>query len=239
MNKIKEVQTNECKKCINSELVEFTDNTESYYLCHEVNEKIDNIDFKKECQCFDKKEKDDKMLICISKCPELDFNNEKHCMILQSQYDYYKVDECFCPCGNKETLLDLDVYNSLEDKNNIKITQNLLDNPETYVYKLRNYGVCVFLFDRSSGHSDYVLVNKEYILDGSINKLNDYNRKFNIFQITTLDSYDLKTLKLKNEDDNILNVEGFDIIAYKDCKTMSLAVAEYLSNDNIKWDWEE
>lgn len=53
MNKIKGTQINECKKCINGELIEFTDNTESYYLCHEVNEKIDNIDFKKECQCFE------------------------------------------------------------------------------------------------------------------------------------------------------------------------------------------
>jgi hypothetical protein len=182
---------------------------------------------------------DDKMLICINKCPELDRDNEKHCMILQSQYDFYRTDECFCPCGNKEKLLDLDIYEGLEDKNNINITQNLLDNPETYVFKIRDYGVCVFLFDRSSKHSDYILVNKEYILDGSINKLNEYNKKFNIFQIATLDSYDLKKLKIKHPEEYAEEMaKGFDIIAYKDCKTMSLAVIECLSDD-IKWDWEE
>lgn len=44
-----------------------------------------------------------KIYICIQKCPELDFNNEKHCT---GTGDYIKrVEERrgdFCPCGNFE-----------------------------------------------------------------------------------------------------------------------------------------
>jgi hypothetical protein len=33
---LQEYQLNKCKTCINSEFIEFTDDTNSYYLCHEV-----------------------------------------------------------------------------------------------------------------------------------------------------------------------------------------------------------
>jgi hypothetical protein len=41
-----------CKKCIYSELVEFTDDTKSYYLCHLLNEKTENINFLWACGCY-------------------------------------------------------------------------------------------------------------------------------------------------------------------------------------------
>lgn len=46
-------QSELCKKCIASEYIEFTDNKDNYYFCHQANTRIDNIEFDKECQCFE------------------------------------------------------------------------------------------------------------------------------------------------------------------------------------------
>ena len=49
----------------------------------------------------------DKMLICITKCPELDCDNEKHCTVSERHYQEDIMERDFCPCGNKEIMIEL------------------------------------------------------------------------------------------------------------------------------------
>ena len=51
---------------------------------------------------------------CITKCPELDYNNEKHCISTESELEDKK-EYCLdiCPCGNIENLV---LIKSAEEK---------------------------------------------------------------------------------------------------------------------------
>lgn len=43
---------------------------------------------------------------CVAKCPELDLNNEHHCVFTEGELESIKeYDEEICPCGNREKLI--------------------------------------------------------------------------------------------------------------------------------------
>lgn len=122
----------------------------------------------------------------------------------------------------------------------MNIPKDLIDFPEKFVFKLRGCGICACLRDNSSRYINYVICPKDYILDGSVNRNNEYNRRQEILQVSDFKSYDLESLKLKNPEEYFENkVHDFDIIAYKDCRTNVSAIVQCLDNHNIVWDWEE